>query len=343
MPSCSPRRAERPGSRRSPRLLRILPGASSTRSSASSKDADIAPDAISYLVHGTTVATNSIIEGKTPRTAFITTEGFRDMLEIGRQVRPTLYDVHFEKPRPLVPRNLCFEVGERLDARGSVLEPLDEARVHEIARTLAEQDVVSVAVCLLHGYLNPVHEQRIGELLRTHDQELVISLSSDVCPEFREYFRASTTIINACVRPVLARYLADIESRLRGRGMTAELLIMQSSGGVLTFETGCGEAGLHGRIGSRRGGHRRQLHRRRAGPRRRDLLRHGRHHRQGGAHPRRPAQGHQGVRGGRPGQPGGRPGPRERLSHPDPGHRPGRDRRRRRAASRGSIRAASCG
>ena len=201
-------------------------------------DADVAPDAISYLVHGTTVATNSIIEGKTPRTAFITTEGFRDMLEIGRQVRPTLYDIHFEKVPPLVPRNLCFEVSERLDARGGVLEPLDEARVHEIAGTLAEQDVVSVAVCLLHGYLNPVHEQRIGELLRTHNRDLVISLSSDVCPEFREYFRASTTIINACVRPVLARYLADIEGRLRGRGMTAELLIMQSSGGVLTFETG---------------------------------------------------------------------------------------------------------
>ena len=201
-------------------------------------DCNVAPDAISYLVHGTTVATNSLIEGKTPRTAFITTEGFRDMLEIGRQVRPSLYDIHFEKPRPLVPRNLCFEVRERLDAGGEVLEPLDEDRVHEIARTLAEQDVVSVAVCLLHGYLNPVHEQRIGEILRTQNQELVISLSSEVCPEFREYFRASTTIINACVRPVLARYLDDIESRLRGRGMTAELLIMQSSGGVLTFETG---------------------------------------------------------------------------------------------------------
>ena len=201
-------------------------------------EGDVAPDTVSYLVHGTTVATNSLIEGKTPRTAFITTEGFRDMLEIGRQVRPTLYDVHFEKPRPLVPRNLCFEVKERLDARGGVLEPLDEARVHEIARTLAEQDVVSVAVCLLHGYLNPVHERRIGELLRARNQDLVISLSSEVCPEFREYFRASTTIINACVRPVLARYLEDIEHRLRGRGMTAELLIMQSSGGVLTFETG---------------------------------------------------------------------------------------------------------
>ena len=202
------------------------------------RDGNVAPDAVSYLVHGTTVATNSLIEGKTPRTAFITTEGFRDMLEIGRQVRPTLYDVHFEKPRPLVPRDLCFEVRERLDARGGVLESLDEARVHEIAEVLAEKEVVSVAVCLLHAYLNPVHERRIGDLLRARNEDLVISLSSEVCPEFREYFRASTTIINACVRPVLARYLEGIERRLRGHGMTAELLIMQSSGGVLTFETG---------------------------------------------------------------------------------------------------------
>ena len=92
------------------------------------RDGNVAPDAVSYLVHGTTVATNSLIEGKTPRTAFITTEGFRDMLEIGRQVRPTLYDVHFEKPRPLVPRDLCFEVRERLDARGGVLESLDRGQ-----------------------------------------------------------------------------------------------------------------------------------------------------------------------------------------------------------------------
>ena len=197
-----------------------------------------APGDVSYLVHGTTVATNSLIEGKTPRTAFITTAGFRDLLEIGRQVRPTLYDVHFEKPRPLVPRDLCFEVRERLDAGGNELEPVDEARIHEIARKLAEEEVVSVAVCFLHAYLNPAHEIRVAELLREHNRDLVISLSCDVCPEFREYFRASTTIINACVRPVLARYLKGIERRLRRRKVTAELLIMQSSGGVLTFEAG---------------------------------------------------------------------------------------------------------
>ena len=200
--------------------------------------ADVQPGDVSYLVHGTTVATNSLIEGKTPRTAFITTEGFRDLLEIGRQVRPSLYDVHFEKPAPLVPRNLCFEVGERLDARGNELEPLDEGAVRAIADRLVGEEVVSVAVCLLHAWLNPAHEKRVGELLRAHAPDVVISLSSEVCPEFREYFRASTTVINACVRPVLARYLASIEERLRSRDVSAELLIMQSSGGVLTFETG---------------------------------------------------------------------------------------------------------
>ena len=200
--------------------------------------AEAKPDAVSYLVHGTTVATNSLIEGKTPRTAFITTRGFRDLLEIGRQVRPSLYDVHFEKPPPLVPRNLCFEVRERMDSRGGVLEPLDESQVRAIARRLVDEQVVSVAVCLLHGYLNPVHEERIGAILRSHAPDLVISLSSEVCPEFREYFRASTTVINACVRPVLARYLSSIEERLRRRKLSAELLIMQSSGGVLTFATG---------------------------------------------------------------------------------------------------------
>lgn len=196
------------------------------------------PDQVSYLVHGTTVATNSLIEGTTPRTAFITTLGFRDMLEIGRQVRPSLYDIHFEKARPLVPRDLCFEVPERLDAEGNVLSALDEDRVQEIAARLSGEGVVSVAVCLLHSYLNPAHELRVGEILRERNPDLIISLSSIVCPEFREYFRASTTVINACVRPVITNYLQGIERRLRGKGVSGELLVMQSSGGVLTFETG---------------------------------------------------------------------------------------------------------
>ncbi len=194
------------------------------------------PGAISHLVHGTTVATNSLIEGKTPKTAFVTTEGFGDMLEIARQVRPSLYDVHFEKLRPLVPRDLCYEVPERLDAAGGVLRPLEEDSVREIAGALRARDVRSVAVCLLHGYANPVHETRVAEILREEDPELLISLSSSVCPEFREYFRASTCVINACIVPVVARYLAGIEEGLGRAGLDAALLVMQSNGGVLTAE-----------------------------------------------------------------------------------------------------------
>ena len=179
----------------------------------------VAPEDVSYLVHGTTVATNSLIEGTTPPAAFVTSAGFRDMLEIARQVRPSLYDVHFTKPPPLVPRNHCFEVRERLDARGNVLEPLDETEVYALAdRLLDEEEVVSVAVCLLHAYLNPAHERRVEEILRERCPELLISISSSVCPEIREYFRASTTVINACVRPVVAHYLGGIERRLAEGG-----------------------------------------------------------------------------------------------------------------------------
>lgn len=197
---------------------------------------DLTARSISYLVHATTVATNSLIEGKTSKAAFVTTAGFRDMLEIARQVRPSLYDVHFEKPRPLVPRHLCYEVPERLDAHGNVLSPIDENKVLEIAEELAKEGVRSVAVCFLHSYLNPNHEEIAAQLLKARNPQLAVSISAHICPEFREYPRASTTIINACISPVVARYLQGIEKRLRQDGLKAELLIMQSNGGVLTFE-----------------------------------------------------------------------------------------------------------
>ena len=191
---------------------------------------------ISYLVHGTTVATNALIEGKSPKTAFITTEGFRDLLEIGRQIRPSLYDIHFEKLKPLVPRELCFEVPERLDAKGKVLLELDESRMAEIAQKLEKQNIRSVAICFLHSYVNPSHEERAEQILRKHAPNAVLSVSSSICPEFREYFRASTTVVNACVKPVVANYLEGIEAQLKKQKTKAELLIMQSNGGVLTFE-----------------------------------------------------------------------------------------------------------
>ena len=199
------------------------------------RENNVAPTEVSYVVHGTTVATNSIIEGKTARTGFVTTEPFRDMLEIARQIRPSLYDLQFEKPKPLVPRYLCFGVPERLNAQGQVLMPLDEAAVRSVGEQLRHEEVASVAVCLLHAYANPDHEKRVGEIIHEVFPEAIISLSSEVAPEFREYFRASTTVINAGIRPVVARYLERIEKRLRDEGLVAELLLMQSGGGVFTF------------------------------------------------------------------------------------------------------------
>lgn len=200
------------------------------------REASVSPDEVGYVVHGTTVATNSIIEGKVARTGFVTTDGFRDLLEIQRQIRPSLYDLQFEKPRPLTPRYLCFGVPERLDAQGNVLTPLDESTVRNVAEQLRQEDVESIAVCFLHAYINPSHEKRTGEILREALPDTIISLSSEVAPEFREYFRASTTVINASIRPVVGRYLQSIEARLRAEGLEAELLVMQSSGGVFTFE-----------------------------------------------------------------------------------------------------------
>ncbi len=201
------------------------------------QQARVAPSGVSYLVHATTVATNSIIEGKTAPTGFVTTEGFRDLLEIQRQVRPSLYDLQFDKPAPLVPRYRCFGVPERLDARGAVLCPLDEATLRRVAEQLRREGVEAVAVCFLHAYVNPEHERRAGAILRDVFPEAFVSLSSEVAPEFREYFRASTTVINAAIQPVVARYLQNIEARLRADGLAAELLVMQSSGGVYTFAT----------------------------------------------------------------------------------------------------------
>lgn len=199
-------------------------------------DESVNPEAVEHVVHATTVATNAIIEGKTAKTAFVTTEGFRDMLEIARQIRPSLYDLQFEKPAPLVPRQLCFEVPERLDAKGEVVTPLDEKALGEVVEQIAESGVEAVAVCLLHSYRNPDHEQRIGKAIAEKLPNVIISLSSDVVPEFREYLRASTTVINSSVAPIVSTYLAAISQKLHAAKVTSELLVMQSSGGVYPAE-----------------------------------------------------------------------------------------------------------
>ena len=189
-----------------------------------------------FVVHATTVATNAIIEGKIARGGFVTTEGFRDLLEIARQVRPSLYDTQFEKAKPLVPRDRAVTVAERLGPAGEVLRPLEDDSVRAAAAILRREEVESVAVCLLHAYVNPEHEQRVGAILAEELPGVPISLSAEVAPEFREYLRASTTVINAVIRPVVERYLERIESRLAEAGVQAKLLVMQSSGGVFSSE-----------------------------------------------------------------------------------------------------------
>src|SRR4051794_2368009 len=191
---------------------------------------------VTFVFHATTVATNAIIEGKIARSGFVTTDGFRDLLEIARQVRPTLYDTQFEKPPPLVPRDRAVEVVERLGPKGEVVLALDDDSVRAAAALLRRESVESVAVCLLHSYVNPEHEQRVGAILAAELPGVPISLSAEVAPEFREYLRASTTVINASIRPVVERYLERIETRLAEAGVHAKLLVMQSGGGVFGSE-----------------------------------------------------------------------------------------------------------
>jgi N-methylhydantoinase A len=189
---------------------------------------------VAAVVHATTVATNALIEGRTARVGMLVTRGFRDILEIGRQIRSRLYDVHLQKPAPLVARRLSLEVTERLDHEGRVLQPLDLEEARTAARRLREEGVEAVVVCLLHSYLNPAHERAVAEVVRKELPGVHLSVSSEVCPEYREYLRASTTAVNAAVMPIVSRYVDALEARLHALGATAPFYVMQSNGGVMT-------------------------------------------------------------------------------------------------------------
>jgi N-methylhydantoinase A len=195
-----------------------------------------AASSVTEVLHASTVATNAILEGKGARTALITTDGFRDVLELRRIRVPRLYEPLYEKPAPLVPRRRRYEVRERLDARGEIVAQLDEAQVRSLADTLANAGVEAIAVCFLHAYLNPAHERRVAEILRAALPNSFISVSSDVLPEIREYERTSTTVVNAYVGPVMSRYLSSLRERLATRGVRGRLLMMQSSGGMMDLE-----------------------------------------------------------------------------------------------------------
>ncbi|MFQ5921549.1 MAG: hydantoinase/oxoprolinase family protein, partial [Anaerolineales bacterium] len=188
----------------------------------------LAIDEDTVVIHGSTVATNAVLERKGARTAFIATEGFKDILQIGRQNRAELYNFAASRPRPLVPPELSFEISERVDRHGSLLEPLADNEVPNIIQQLKREAVESVAVCFLFSFLLPDHEQRVASALR--QAGLSVSLSSQVLPEFREYERASTTALNAYVMPVMDRYLGRLGDHLK----VGQLRIMNSNGGSLS-------------------------------------------------------------------------------------------------------------
>ena len=189
--------------------------------------------AISEVAHGTTVATNAIIERQGVRVALITTEGFRDVLEIARFRSPRLYDVSFRKPEPLVKRQLRFEVAERISADGAVVRPLDEAAVAQVAEKCAAAGVDAVAICFINAYVNPAHEEAAASLLRDQLSGIPVTVSSELVPQIQEYERTSTTVVNAYIRPVIERYARRLETRLKDIGIDVPLNIMQSNGGVL--------------------------------------------------------------------------------------------------------------
>ncbi|GMV33189.1 MAG: methylhydantoinase [Chloroflexota bacterium] len=189
------------------------------------------------VIHGTTLVINAIIERKGALTGLITTEGFRDVLELGRETRYAPYDVFAEFPKPLVPRPLRMEVSERLRADGSVLKPLDVNQATETVRSLKNADVKSIAVCLLNSFENPAHELAIKEIIAKEFPEVSISTSYEVLPQIREYERTSTTVANAYVKPLTESYLRKLSKRLSSLGFGGRLFIMLSSGGITSVET----------------------------------------------------------------------------------------------------------
>lgn len=189
------------------------------------------------VVHGTTLVINAIIERKGARTGLVTTRGFRDVLELGREIRYASYDVFAQFPEPLVPRERRLEVNERLRADGSVLEALDEAQARSVLRALGSQRVESVAVCLLNAFENPVHERALKRLIAEELPRASVSISCEVLPQIREYERTSTTVANAYVKPLTEGYLRRLRDRLGELGFRGRLFIMLSSGGVTSADT----------------------------------------------------------------------------------------------------------
>ena len=212
----------------------VMTGVEKVLATVNSRDGDaIDLKDVEYFVHGATVVLNAVIQRKLPVTALLTTSGFRDVLEIMRTNNSQMYDMHYVKPKPLIPRRLRFEVAERVRHTGEVLTSLNEDDVRRVAGELREGGVVAVAVCFLHSYANPEHERRAREILAEECPEIVVCLSSEVAGEVREFERGSTTSINAATMPIIRSYLDQLNGDLRDLGLPRELYVMQSNGGVI--------------------------------------------------------------------------------------------------------------
>ncbi len=201
--------------------------------------ADISSADVGLIIHGTTLATNALIERRGAMTALLTTAGHRDVLEMAHEDRFEQYDINIERPAPLVPRYLRLPIRERMNHRGEALIPLDENSVAAVLPILDEHEVESVAIGYLHAFVNPAHEQRTAELLQAARPDLSITLASEVCPEIREFERLSTACANAYVRPPIARYLERLAGELTERGFGCPFLLMTSGGGLTTLATAC--------------------------------------------------------------------------------------------------------
>ena len=199
--------------------------------------ADQSGASVDHVIHGTTLVTNALIERRGAPTALITTRGFRDAVEIGREHRYDLYDIFLEMPKPLVRRRWRLELDERIAADGTMLQRVDPSQVAELVRQIDDAGISAVGVALLHSYRNPENEREVGRLISELAPHLTVSLSSDVAPEIREYERVSTTLANVYVRPLVYRYLADLRDELQAQKIESDLLIMLSSGGTCTVDT----------------------------------------------------------------------------------------------------------
>jgi N-methylhydantoinase A len=195
------------------------------------------PAEVAYLGHGTTVATNIVIERRGARTGLLTTKGFRDVLELGRQARPSIYDYRVEKPPPLVPRDLRFEVSERVGPDGEILRELDEDDLHSAVAGLADASIESIAICFLHSYRQPQHEQRALAVVRELLPHAYVSVSSDLLPEFREFERMSTTVVNAFIGPKMGHYLERFRGRVREVGIPVAPYTIHSNGGLMSIDS----------------------------------------------------------------------------------------------------------